>query len=130
MPENAPKSPSSASAASRVFTLGRHLGYPVRVAVRKRPPDARVPDEFAVNVFVPDPDGENVDVVRFDTAHAGIHVDRLYLPHDDPRRFEDYSVTFHSPEEVLRHLHERGRWRSFLERYDRNHGLPTRTGAE
>lgn len=130
MRENAPESTSPDTSTSRVFTLGRHLGYRVQVAVRRKPPGARAPDEFAVNVFVPGPDGENVDIVRIDTAHDGVHADRLYLPVDDPRRFEDYGVTFHSPEEVLRHIHEGNRWRSFLERYDRNHGLPPRRGTE
>jgi hypothetical protein len=128
MCENAPESTISDSPTSRVFTLGHHLGYRVRVAVRREPPDARAPDEFAVNVFVSDPNGENVDIVRIDTGHDGVHADRFYLPNDDPRRLEDYGLTVHSPEEALRYLHEASRWQRFLNRYDCNHGLPMRTG--
>lgn len=113
----------------RVVTLGRHLDVSVQVAISRRPAAATVPDEFAVNVFVPNDDGKNVDVVRIDTAHAGCHVDRFYLPEGHPRRREDYSMTFFSPEEALRFLTERNRWRRFLERYAETHGLPERASG-
>lgn len=112
------------SEPDRVVTLGFHLGVRVQAAVSQHPPDARVPEEFAVNVFVPNADGRNVDVVRIDTAHAGCHVDRLYLPADDPRRRRDYGVTLFSPRGALRFLVEDDRWRRFLERYAENHELP------
>lgn len=110
----------------RVVTLGRQLGVPVQAAVSQHPPGAPAPDEFAVNVFVPDADGRNVDVVRIDTAHDGCHVDRLYLPEGDPRRREDYGMTLFSPREALRFLTETDRWRRFVERFAETHGLPDR----
>lgn len=114
---------------ARIVTLGWHLGYRVQAAIDWDPPGARAPDEFAVNVFVPNRDGDNVDVVRIDTAHAGCHVDRLYLPEGDRSRLRDYGVTVYSPEEAIGRFVV-GRWREYLERYDENHGLPTRATQE
>lgn len=103
--------------------LGRHRGRRVLLGTTRRPDGAPAPDEFGVNCFVPSEHGANVDVVRVDTAHAGCHVDRLYLPADRAER-RDYGLTFHSPEDVFEWLTADDRWREFVDRFDRNHGLP------
>jgi len=103
--------------------LGRYRRRRILLGVSRRPEEARAPDEFGVNCFVPNEHGENVDVLRVDTAHAGCHVDRLYLPTDHPRR-RDYGPTFHSPEAVFEWLTTDDRWRGFVDLFDRNHGLP------
>lgn len=103
--------------------LGRHRDRRVLLGTTRRPEDAPAPDEFGVDCFVPTVHGQNVDVVGVDTAHAGCHVDRLYPPVDHPER-RDYGLTFHSPEAVSEWLTTAERWREFIDRFDRNHGLP------
>lgn len=68
--------------------------------------------------------GENVDIARIDTAHSGVHIDRLYLPEDHRHYRHDYSVDVFSPREALEYFLENDRWKDWLEQYDRNHGLP------
>lgn len=103
--------------------IGHHRGLVVAVGVTRRPEDAPAPDEFGVNAFVPNERGEDIDIVRVDTAHDGCHVDRLYLPVDHPNR-RDYSRTFYSPEAVFEWLVTDSLWRRFLEEYETNHGVP------
>lgn len=103
--------------------IGRHRGHVAAVGVSRNPEEAPAPDEFGVNLFVTNEHGENVDVVRVDTAHDGCHVDRLHLPEEHPKR-RDYSLTFYSPEAVFEWLTAGGRWQSFLDAYGENHGLP------
>lgn len=76
-----------------------------------------------MNLFVTNEHDENLDVVRVDTAHDGCHVDRLHLPEEHPKR-RDYSLTFCSPEAVFEWMTAGGRWQSFLDAYEANHGLP------
>lgn len=72
--------------------VGRYEGHTVLLSVLADPSlEADAPEESAVNLLVPRPDGSNVDVARIDTAHGGVHYDRLYLPEGHPRR-RDYSV--------------------------------------
>lgn len=110
------------------ITLGQHLGRAVVVSIRQRPSKADAPDEFAANLYVPA--SEDVDIFRVDTAHYGCHADRFYLPEDDPRRREDYSVQFRNPDEVFEWLLRGDRWRDFVEQYEANHGLPSRQSGE
>lgn len=114
----------SSGALSGSLTVGHYDDRAVVLAVHREPDGAPAPDEFGANLFVPIANGENVDVVRVDTAHDDCHVDRLYLPRGHPDRREDYSLTLFSPEEVLEWLLAERRWADFVERYDRNHGLP------
>jgi len=107
--------------------IGVYEGWPVHIAISQAPANAPVPDRFGVNLFVPDAEGENVDIARIDTAHAGCHIDRLYLPVDHPERTEDYTIQCDTPREAYEHFVEDGRWRYYVERYDQNHGLPPET---
>lgn len=108
---------------SQTIQLGRHRGRTFSIGPSRTPEGARAPDEFGANVFTQTGDGENVDIVRVDTAHDGCHVDRLYLPEEHPDR-RDYSLTFFSPEGVFEWLTEDELWREFVDVYDENHGLP------
>lgn len=102
--------------------LGRLRGRTVHLAVRASPSlEARAPEEFAVTVFVTNPDGSPIDIARIDTADAGVHFDRLYLPEAHPRR-KDYGVTVLDYREAQRVLVEN--WRGFVTAYDEHHGLP------
>lgn len=114
----------SSTEQRKTVTLGQYDDRTVLVAIRQRPPEARAPDEFAANVYVPC--DEDAHIFRVDTAHSGCHADRLYLPKNVPNRLEDYSVEFYSPEGVLSWLLEDDRWRTFVSKYDKNHGLPPR----
>lgn len=102
--------------------LGRFRGRTVHLAVRASPSlEARAPEEFAVTVFIPNSDGSNIDIARIDTADAGVHFDRLYLPEAHPWR-KDYGITVHDYREAQRFLVEN--WRGFVAAYDEHHGLP------
>lgn len=102
--------------------IGRYEGLTVYLSIRADPSlDARAPEEFAVNLSVSRADGSNIDVARIDTAHAGVHYDRLYLPEDDPLR-RDYGVDIVDYREPQRTLIEN--WREHVEAYAKTHGLP------
>jgi hypothetical protein len=104
--------------------IGSHLGYRVFVGPHRRPDGAPLPDEFGLNLFIPNKDGENASIARIDTDHDGCHIDRLYLPEGHRRRRQDYSVDVFSPEGALRYFLEHDRWQEWVEKYDANHGLP------
>lgn len=108
---------------TQTVEIGRYEGRPVALGSSREPPGAPAPDDFGVNLFVPNERGGNVDVVRIDTAHDGCHVDRLYLSEGDRLR-RDYGLTLRSPEAVVDWLLEDERWRTFVELYDEHHGLP------
>lgn len=112
---------------SRSLRVGKYRGWPVHLGVSQTPKDADVPDEFAVNLFVPNPDGENVDIARIDTAHAGCHIDRLYLPTDHPERREDYGIQYATPAAAVAHFIRDETWAYYARRYDEVHGLPEET---
>lgn len=109
---------------TQTVELGRYRGYPVAAGPSRTPTDAPAPDEFDLDVFVPDENGANVDIGRIDTDHDGCHVDRLYLPEDHPNR-RDYGPTVHSPEAALEWLLSGDRLERMLQRYDETHGLPS-----
>lgn len=109
---------------SETIPLGKHLGRRVFVGPSRDPEGAPVPDEFGANLYVPNEGGENVDIARIDTAHEGVHIDRLYLPEDHRNYQHDYSVDIFSPREALEYFLENDRWKRWIEKYDRNHGLP------
>lgn len=119
---------SSGDERQETITLGQHLNRTAVVSIRQRPAAADAPDEFAANLSIPGHTA--IDVFRVDTAHSGCHADRLYLPENHPRRREDYSVQFTSPDEVLRWLLNGDRWRTFIEQYNENHGLTSRQTDE
>lgn len=103
--------------------IGRYERWTVHLAVRAEPSlDAGAPEEFAVTLFLASPGGEYVDVARIDTAHDGVHFDRLYLPNDDPLR-RGYSVDVVDYRRAQRRLTRN--WRAHVEAYARNHGLPS-----
>lgn len=116
---------------SGTLTVGTHRGRRVFFGISRTPPSARVPDEFGVNLFVPNADGENVSIARIDThARVGCHVDRHYLPAEHPDYKHDSSVTVFSPEEAVSWFLDGDRWRRFVTEFDRNHGLPRRATDE
>lgn len=102
--------------------LGRHGGRTVHLSVRADPSlAADAPEEFAVNLFVPRSDGSNIDIARIDTADAGAHYDRLYLPDGHPLR-KDYGIEVVDYREAQRTL--LANWREHVKEFERNHGLP------
>lgn len=102
--------------------IGRYKGRTVHLAVRAAPSlDAHAPEEFAVVLFLPRADGPNIDVPRIDTADAGTHYDRLYLPEDHPLR-KDYSIGIVDYRTAQRVILDR--WHRHIEAYEENHGLP------
>lgn len=102
--------------------LGRFRGRTVHLAVRASPSlEALAPEEFAVTVFITNPEGSAIDIARIDTADAGVHLDRLYLPEAHPRR-KDYGVSVLDYREAERFLVQN--WWGFVEAYDEHHGLP------
>lgn len=102
--------------------VGRFGELTVHLSIRAAPSlEADAPEEFAVNLFVARSDGTNVDVARIDTAHDGVHFDRLYLPEGDPRR-RDYGVEAVDYREAVRVLISN--WRDHVEAYAENHGFP------
>ena len=115
--------PGDGSQANQVVrTVGRYEGPAIHLSVRAAPSlEADAPEEFAVNLFVPRPDGTNVDIARIDTSHHGVHFDRLYLPEGHPLR-RDYGVDVVDYREAQRVL--LANWRDHVEAYEENHGLP------
>lgn len=107
--------------------LGVYEGWPVFVGVSQRPADARAPETFGVNLYVPNGDGENIDIARIDTAHAGCHMDRLYLPEQRPNRQEDYTVQYETPDGALQFFLEDEKWKRWVQLFKDNHGLPDET---
>lgn len=102
--------------------IGQYRGLTVHLAVRARPSlEARAPEEFAVNLYVVRSDGSTVDIARIDTADAGVHYDRLYLPDDHLLR-KDYSVDVVDYRKAQRILLRN--WREHVAEFDENHGLP------
>lgn len=102
--------------------LGQFRGRTVHLAVRAEPSlSAPAPASFAVTLFVPRRDGQNVVIARIDTSDAGVHFDRRYLPTGDPRR-KDYGVQVPDHRAAQRHLVDR--WRTYAELYAENHGWP------
>lgn len=112
---------------SNANRLGVWRGWPVHIAVSQEPADAQTPDDFGVNLFVTNEDGDNVDIARIDTAHHGCHFDRLYLPEGSAERRQDYSVQYEDPDEAYLHFIEDSRWEYYVKRYHENHGLPEET---
>ena len=112
------------------IALGYHRGYLVNAHIERQPENAPAPNEFAVNVYVPNKDGKNVDIVRIDTdAEVDVHIDRLYLPegeqnrkHDPHIRNEDSPIV--TPDAALDWFLEDKRWQTFVTEYERTHGLP------
>lgn len=107
--------------------IGVYDGWPIHVAVSQEPASAVAPQEFAVNLFVPNENGENVDIARIDTDHRGCHMDRLYLPEGHDERREDYTVQYEDPDEAFGHFVREREWEYYTRRYDENHGLPEET---
>lgn len=105
-------------------SLGVFKGWPIHIAVSQEPADAPAPQNFGVNLFVPNENGENVDIARIDTAHEGCHIDRLYLPKDHPERQHDYTVQYETPDEAFGHFVQSREWEYMAKRHDENHGLP------
>ncbi|ERH13999.1 MAG: hypothetical protein J07HB67_00253 [halophilic archaeon J07HB67] len=93
------------------------------MAIRRIPGGAEYPDEFAVNVYIPRENADNIDIVRVDTAHGETHVDRFYLPEGHDRRKHD-PIEINRPEEAVAYFTEGGRWRNWVDRFESNHGLP------
>lgn len=109
------------------FRVGVYEGWPVHIGVAQTPAEASVPQEFGVNLFIPNGDGENVNIARIDTDHAGCHMDRLYLPEDTDERRQDYTVQYQTPSEAIQHFLDNKDWRYYTERFQENHGLPKET---
>lgn len=119
--------PTRDDATQATQAIGEYEGRTVHLAVRADPSlDARAPEQFAVTLFIPRSDGSNVDIARIDTAHDGVHYDRLYLPEDDLLR-KDYSVDIVDYREAQRVLVEN--WRDHVATYEENHGLPETGGG-
>lgn len=112
---------------SHSFRVGVYDGWPVHIGVSQSPRSAPSPDHFAVNLFVVNPDGENVDIARIDTAHAGCHIDRFFLPRSHPERREDYSVQYATPTQAIAHSLRNDTWAYYAHRYHEAHGLPEKT---
>lgn len=101
--------------------LGRHRGRTVHLAVRAHPSlEASAPEVFAVTLFISRPDGSNIDIARIDTADAGVHFDRLYLPRGHPLR-KDYGIAVVDYRDAQRLLVEN--WRAYVEAFEENHGF-------
>jgi len=108
------------------FYLGTHRGIVVNIGWHRRPAEAPAPDEWGVNLYVPIPHGENMDIARVDTDHAGCHADHLYR---DPPKREDYSVFYTGPDEAIRKFFTKEeQWRDYLDKYVENYGRPDQGG--
>jgi hypothetical protein len=104
-------------------SLGIVDGYEVHIAIRRDPEGAQIPDEFAVNLYIPQGPGDNIDIARVDTSRGTSHIDRLYLPEGDPQRKHDEGLHTLKPEGAVKYITEKGRWRDWVRRFDENHGL-------
>lgn len=107
--------------------IGVHEGWPVHIGVSQEPAEAEMPQAYGVNLFIPNEDGDNIDIARIDTAHAGCHMDRFYLPEGHPERTEDYSIQYSDPDEAYLHFVRDEEWRYYVKRYRENHRLPAET---
>jgi hypothetical protein len=105
-------------------TVGTEMGYEVSLAIRREPPGARYPDDFGVNLYIAREGSDNIDIARVDTSHGGCHIDRLYLPEEHDQRHQDTGFQTKSPEGAVKYITDDDRWRSWVRRYDENHGLP------
>lgn len=102
--------------------LGRYRGRTVHLAVRATPSlAATAPEEFAVTLFITGSDGSKLDLARIDTADAGVHFDRLYLPEAHPLR-KDLCIDIVDYRDAQRQLIEN--WRDYVETFEEHHGLP------
>lgn len=108
-------------------TIGQYEGNEVSMSVRRKE-DVKCQERFAVNVYVSQGmNSENDSIVRIDNSHGEVHIDRLYLPEDDPCRKHD-EIDVETANEAIKHFVdtedvEQARWKEFTKRYDENHGL-------
>lgn len=105
-------------------TLGTHLGYEVHISVRREPKGEAYPDDFAVNMYIPQADRNNIDIARVDTSRRPCHIDRMYLPRSHEKHKHDKGFQTSRPEGAVKYFTEDDRWRDWVERYEENHGLP------
>jgi len=104
--------------------LGTYLGYRVFIGISRDPENAAAPDDWGVNLYIPNPDGENTDIARVDTDHKGVHMDRFYLSEEHPDYQHDYSVQYTDPESALRfEFLQKEMWQHYVDRYREEHGL-------
>lgn len=104
--------------------VGVESGYEVSLAIRRDPPGSKYPDDFAVNLYIAQSNGENIDIARVDTSRIGCHIDRPYLPDGDPNQQHDKRFLTDRPEGAVAYMIEDDRWRDWVQKYDQNHGLP------
>lgn len=105
-------------------SLGTVDGYEVHIAIRREPEGEKEPDDFAVNLYIPQDDVDNIPIARVDTSHGLCHIDRLYLPEGHDQRKHDKGFQTKRPEGAVKYMTENGRWRDWVQRFDKNHGLP------
>ncbi|GAA0539116.1 hypothetical protein ABNG02_14405 [Halorubrum ejinorense] len=105
-------------------TVGTEMGYEVSLAIRRVPSGALYPDDFGVNLYIAQEGSDNIDIARVDTSHGDCHIDRLYLPQKHEQRKHDKGFQTDNPEGAVKYMTEEDRWRDWVRRYDKNHGLP------
>ena len=115
---------SASTRASENPSLGTHLGHEVLLAIRRDPPNSVYPDEFAVNLYIPQEGGDNIDIATVDTTWPGLHIDRHYLPEGHEQRKHDTGLSVSNPAGAVKYMTDQQRWKEWVERYDENHGLP------
>lgn len=93
------------------YELGEHAGRTFLLTARAVP-GFDDPAEFAVVVHYNSPEADQVEqVARIDTAHGGVHFDRLYR-RDDPK--DDLDINFWEAVERLE-----ANWRTYARGYER-----------
>ena len=93
------------------YELGEHVDRTF-LLIARAVPGFDDPAEFAVVVHYNDPDrAETEQVARIDTAHGGVHFDRLYR-RDEPK--DDLDVNFWEAVERLE-----DNWRTYARGYER-----------
>lgn len=96
------------------YRLGSDDGRVYHLSVSGAPSMNHVED-FAVAVHFNDADtDETVEIVRIDTSHGFVHIDRLYRA-DQPKDELDVETLWEA-EALLRE-----QWRRYAESYARNH---------
>lgn len=96
------------------YPLDFYRGQKFHITVRLDP-DANNVQDFAVTLHYTDDAGEEVEIVRIDTAHSQTHMDRLFR---SPPNKLPMDLEWHEAEDQLRQD-----WRKYARRYDNTHGL-------
>jgi hypothetical protein len=95
---------------------GEYKGRKYHIMVRPDPSqidrDPKEIEEFCIAIYFINKKGEREQIVRIDTAHGQVHIDKLYSEREDIKNYFD-NMSFM---EAWQHLQQN--WKKFAKLYD------------